>query len=262
MVGDGAQADAATNTTSESARPIESNDGDAQRVPSTKRQRATDCHASVAQPGSLSNDAMLAFISNIKDLLHPIDLRPLLTCNKATSLPNMLGYITNMTKAAWTENDPICSSPFCTARTGFWLPSEEEITKLTKRGHHAPFEYMCAEHDWGSVTLRSVIKNMEDGAERAWDRHGQVRTGGRALVACSLHCGKVLRDIARIQQQHDYVLLASHVRERPNAQRSREFARGRCAIPEKYLLLSEIVTRDASRHGNSRLHDVRAVSGA
>ena len=98
MVGDGAQADAATNTTSESAKPIESNDGDAQRVPSTKRQRATDCHASVAQPGSLSNDAMLAFISNIKDLLQPTDLRPLLTCSTATSLPKMLGYITNDVK--------------------------------------------------------------------------------------------------------------------------------------------------------------------
>ena len=66
--------------------------------------------------------------------------------------------------------------------------------------------------------MRSVIENMEDGVERVWDRHGQVRTGGRALVACSLDCAKVLREIARIQRQHDYVLLASHDRLLPDGE--------------------------------------------
>ena len=95
--------------------------------------------------------------------------------------------------ADWTEDYPICSSPFCSARTGLWLPSREEITKSTKREHYAAFEYMCANYDWGAVTLRSVIENMEDGVERVWDRHGAVRTGGRALVACRLDCAKVFK---------------------------------------------------------------------
>ena len=93
----------------------------------------------------------------------------------------------------WTEDDPICSSPTCEARTGLWPPSRREITRLTKRERYEPFEYMSAEDDWGSLTLRSVIENMEDGVERAWDRHGPVRTGGRALVACRLECAKVFK---------------------------------------------------------------------
>ena len=99
---------------------------------------------------------------------------------------------------------------------------------------------MCAEDDWGSLTLRSVIEDMQDGVRRAWDKHGLVRTGGRALVACSLDCGKVLREIAKVQKHHYYVLLASHDRLLPDADRSRDFARGRFAIPQTYLPLSEI----------------------
>ena len=95
MVAGSAQANAAANPTSESFRPIESKAGVAQRVPSTKRQRATDCHASAAQPGSQRSQSMLAFVSNIKDLLLPTDLRRLLACSKATTLVNILGYITN-----------------------------------------------------------------------------------------------------------------------------------------------------------------------
>ena len=61
---------------------------------------------------------------------------------------------------------------------------------------------MCADYDWGSVTLRSVIENMEDGVERVWDRHGGVKTGGEGLVVCSLDCAKVLREIAKIQRRN------------------------------------------------------------
>ena len=159
-------------------------------------------------------EGLLVFISNIQDLLQPTDLRPLLTCYTATSWPKMQIYITKTVRtimtshhaqyvaaqqcskprADWTEDSPICSSPSCTARTGLWLPSKEEITTLTERGRYAPFEFMCENYNWGSVTLRSVIENMEDGVERVWDRHGPVKTGGRALVACSLNCAKVLRD--------------------------------------------------------------------
>jgi len=109
---------------------------------------------------------------------------------------------------------------------------------------------------WGSVTLRSVIENMENDVECVWDKHGPVRSGGRALVACSLHCGKVLRDIARIQQQHDYVLLASHVREPPDVgllgmtiteppDVGLRIAARNYRVPDKCLLLSEINARDA-----------------
>ena len=100
------------------------------------------------------------------------------------------------------------------------------------------------------MTLRSVIEDMEDGVRRAWDRHGKVRSEGRALVVCSVECGKDVREIARIQRKHDYVLLASRERLCPNADRTKEIARvhlqqghwfgGRSAIPERYLLLSEI----------------------
>ena len=142
-----------------------------------------------------------------------------------------------------------------------WLPCKKEITRITKRRRTYPFEYMCADDKWGSLTLQSVIQDMKDGVRAAWDHRGKVRTEGRALVACSLDCGKALREIATIQEKHDYVLLASHDRLLPDADRSRDFTRG-CEMPERYLLLSEIARRDASRHGNSRLHDTRAVSGA
>ena len=159
-------------------------------------------------------DGLLVFISNIQDLLQPTDLRPLLTCYTATSWPKMQIYITKAVKtimtshhaqyvaaqqcskprADWIEDSPICASPSCTARTGLWLPSKEEITTLIERGQSAPFEFMCRTVlNWGSVTLRSVIENMEDGVERVWDRHGQVRTGGRALVACNLDCAMVVK---------------------------------------------------------------------
>ena len=39
------------------------------------------------------SESLLVFISNIKDLLQPADLRPLLTCSTATSWPKMQGYI-------------------------------------------------------------------------------------------------------------------------------------------------------------------------
>ena len=225
-------------------------------------------------------DGLLVFISNIQDLLQPTDLRPFLACYTATSWPKMQIFITKTVRtvmtshhaqyvaaqecskprADWTEDSPICASPSCTARTGLWLPSKEEITTLTERGQYAPFEFMCENYNWGSITLRSVIENMEDGVECVWDKHGPVRTGGRALVACSLNCAKVLREIARIQRKHDYVLLASHVREPPEVNLLLPFIRypvseppDVCrwiaarshAIPSGFLLLSEIDRRDA-----------------
>ena len=118
-------------------------------------------------------------------------------------------------RATWTEKDPICSSPLCNNRTGLWLPSREEITTLTDRPQDHPFDYMCANHEWGSLSLRCVIADVKAGLTAAWDNHGRVRAGGRALVVCSVECGKDVREIARIQRKHDYVLLASHGRVGP-----------------------------------------------
>ena len=103
---------------------------------------------------------------------------------------------------------------------------------------------MCAEDEWGSLALRSVIKDMEDGVRAAWDNHGKVRTEGRALVACSLDCGKDLREIARIQKMGDYVLLASHHRREPeDADHARKLKLGFTG-DRRYLLESEMAERD------------------
>ena len=96
---------------------------------------------------------------------------------------------------------------------------------------------MCAKDEWGSLTLRSVIEDMKHGVRATWDHRGKVRTGRRGLVACSLACGKDLREIARIQKMGDYVLLASHHRLLPEASITE------CFQDERYLLQSEIAVR-------------------
>ena len=157
-----------------------------------------------------SREGFLVFVHNVEDLLQPRHMRSLLTCSSATSWTKMQGCITNLVKSFmdsqkllnhaakqcpiprtdWTEDVPICSSPFCKARTGLWLPCKKEITRITKRRRTYPFEYMCADDKWGSLTLQSVIQDMKDGVRVAWDHRGKVRTEGRALVACSHGCGK------------------------------------------------------------------------
>ena len=84
-----------------------------------------------------------------------------------------------------------------------------------------------------------------------------ARPEARALIACSLDCGKNLREIARIQRQHDYVLLASHVREPPDVgllgmtiteppDVGLRIAARNYRVPDKCLLLSQkINARDA-----------------
>ena len=204
-----------------------------------------------------SREGFLVFVHNVEDLLQPRHMRSLLTCSRATSWTKMQGCITNLVKSFmdsqklsnhaakqcpsprtdWTEDVPICSSPFCKARTGLWLPCKKEITRITKRRRTYPFEYMCADDKWGSLTLQSVIQDMKDGVRAAWDHRGKVRTEGRALVACSHGCGKDLREIASIQKMDDYVLLASHHRVLPEASITE------CFQDERYLLQSEIAVR-------------------
>ena len=55
----------AANSASESSGPVESNASAAQPGPSTKRQRATDGHASAAQPGSAAASSSEAASSDV-----------------------------------------------------------------------------------------------------------------------------------------------------------------------------------------------------
>ena len=230
--------------------------------PGASQPRTTSGGAPAVVDMMLPRAAFLVFVSNIEDLLQPCHLRSVLTCSRATSWRKMQGCITNLVKSfmdsqklsrlaakqcpspsPWTEDVPICSSPFCEARTGVWLPSREEITRITQRPQGYPFEYMCADHKWGSLTLESVIDDHEDGLTAAWDHRGRVRSERRGLVACSLGCGKDLREIARIQKMGDYVLLASHHRVLPDADHAKDFDHGFTG-DERYLLQSEIAGRD------------------
>ena len=96
----------------------------------------------------------------------------------------------------WTESQPLCSSPFCNAKTGLWLPSKEEVGYDTD-GH---VEFSCGSSIWGSVSIRSQIA-----------RHGP-------FVACCRDCGMLLKKIIRIREteKHERVLLASHRRVAPH----------------------------------------------
>ena len=242
--------------------------GGASSSPGASQPRTTSGAAPAVLNMILPRDAFLVFVSNIEDLLRPCHLRSVMTCSRATSWPMMQRYITNVVKtimekhhvqyvaaqesksprssmsprATWTEKDPICSSPLCNNRTGLWLPSREEITTLTDRPQDHPFDYMCANHEWGSLSLRCVIADVKAGLTAAWDNHGRVRAGGRALVVCSVECGKDVREIARIQRKHDYVLLASRDRVLPDADRAMDVNRG--FVDERYLLESEIAGRE------------------
>ena len=162
--------------------------------PGASQPRTTSGGAPAVVDMMLPRAAFLVFVSNIEDLLQPCHLRSVLTCSRDTSWRKMQGCITNLVKrfmdsqklsrlaakqcpspSSWTEDVPICSSPFCEARTGVWLPSREEITRITQRPQGYPFEYMCADHKWGSLTLESVIDDHEDGLTAAWDHRGRVR---------------------------------------------------------------------------------------
>ena len=113
----------------------------------------------------------------------------------------------------WTESQPLCSSPLCNAKTGLWLPSQEEVGK-DKEGH---IEFSCGSSIWGSVSIRSRIP-----------RHGP-------FVACCRDCGMLLKQMIRIREtRHEMVLLASRRRVAPHMA-------GRVGLPpSEYRLLSEM----------------------
>ena len=95
----------------------------------------------------------------------------------------------------WTESQPLCSSPFCNAKIGLWLPSQEEV--VNRDGH---VEFSCGSSVWGSLSMRSQI----------------ARRG--PFVACCRDCGMLLKQMIRIREteKHERVLLASHRRVAPH----------------------------------------------
>ena len=44
----------------------------------------------------------------------------------------------------WTEEDPVCSSPFCGSYTGLWLPSIDEVDGDAETAH----KYQCGSYMW------------------------------------------------------------------------------------------------------------------
>ena len=113
----------------------------------------------------------------------------------------------------WTESQPLCSSPLCNAKTGLWLPSPEEVGYDSTRGYT---EFSCGTSHWGSKTIRSMIA-----------RHGP-------FVACCRDCGMLLKQMIRIRETRESVLLASRRRVAPDMA-------GRVGLPpSEYRLLSEM----------------------
>ena len=168
----------------------------------------------------LSQDLLTLFYpGDLLALLYPADLRSFFTCSKSTSWRYMRPFLSRVVKrimtihyeqqrsamrcaqprSNWTEYFPNCSSPLCSAFTGLWLPSIDELDRIFGRGNTG--QYMCGSHVWGSRTMRSVLARIR---------------GACAFVACCPDCGKLLKEIARIRGQHEHVLLASHVRELPH----------------------------------------------
>ena len=96
----------------------------------------------------------------------------------------------------WSESQPLCSSPFCNAKTGLWLPSSQE--EVVNRDGHV--EFSCGSSVWGSLSMRSQIAE-----------HGP-------FVACCRDCGMLLKQMIRIREteKHERVLLASHRRVAPH----------------------------------------------
>ena len=189
-------------------------------------------------------------------LLYPADLRSFFTCSKSTSWRNMHPYLSGVLKqimsshheqygsamrcthprSNWSEEFPICSALLCRSFTGLWLPSIDELQRMFGANRTG---YMCGSFSWGSVTIRSILE------ERAWEGPGARSTGARAFVACCPDCGKLLKEIARIQGRHDHVLLASHDRAPPNARMLEESFGPHWAelVPQKHLLRDEWMHR-------------------
>ena len=165
-------------------------------------------------------------------LLYPVDLRSFFTCSKCTSWQNMHAHLSGAIKQVmsyhrqqheaakrcnwptrmWREDFPICSAPGCNAFTGLWIT-----------------DYMGGSSFWGSLTIRSILY------EGAWEEHGI--TGAGVFVACCPDCGHLLKEITRIRGQHEHVLLASHVRELPDARAWAAFRER--DVPPEHLLLSD-----------------------
>ena len=129
----------------------------------------------------------------------------------------------------WKEENPIRASPLCGGYTGLWLPYPDEL----KEAGADDFEFMCGCSIWGSRTIRSQLEI------RRWEN---ARTRGRTVrsepcVACSIECGRFLKEIAQLRGYREMVIVASGTRVTPEELQE---TRMRRHIPEEYLLLSEL----------------------
>ena len=140
----------------------------------------------------------LFYPADLLALLCLADLRSFFTCSKSTSWRYMRPFLSRVVKrimtvhyeqqrsamrcaqprSNWTEDFPICSSPLCSAFTGLWLPSIDELDRIFGRGNMT--EYMCGSYAWGSMTMRSILE------ERAWEGHGGSEEHGGVCVRCLL----------------------------------------------------------------------------
>ena len=151
----------------------------------------------------------------------------------------------------WKEENPICASPLCGGYTGLWLPSQDELKEATG----ADREFMCGSSIWGSSTIRSELEI------RRWEN---ARTRGRTVrsepcVACSIECGRFLKEIAQIRGYREMVIVASGTRVTPEKlQETRDEAgpRRERRIPEAYLLLSELQNPQLRFHRMSQRQPV------
>ena len=112
----------------------------------------------------------------------------------------------------WTESQPLCSSPLCNAKTGLWLPSRKEVEDAD--GY---LEFSCGTSVSGSVSIRSMVAK-----------------GNGPFVACCRDCGMLLKQMIRIRETHESVLLASRRRVAPQP------ARLVGLPPSEFRLLSEM----------------------
>ena len=122
-------------------------------------------------------------------------------------------------RRGWTESNPQCSAPTCGRRTGYWLPTREEMggdyeEEMIRGGHFASGESV-----WGSQSITSFI-----------GRHPP----GTSFVACCMECGWELNQNMKIRGtwKREHVVVASRNRVAPRD--------GFEDCPTEYLLVSEI----------------------
>ena len=190
-------------------RPIEGTKGPAQTalLMTTLQQIEEEEEEDISQLDILPQAWMLGYLELRK-------VRSLLACGRTTAwgstwsstLPRIMRRLIEALrlkfqarlacpepKRGWAEGQPLCSSPLCNAKTGLWLPSEEEVEDAD--GH---VKFSCGTSVYGCVSTRSMVAN-----------------GNGPFVACCRDCGMLLKQMIRIRETRESVILASRRRLAP-----------------------------------------------